>query len=195
MKTAIGLTGGIGSGKSLVAKVFEHLGIGVFYSDLQAKSLYNNPVFLQEIASEFGSDILKGGIFQPKRLAEIVFADKTKLKRLNAMVHPRVFELFERWKSSQGSPYVLMESAILFENRLERHFARIITINTPIDVVIRRVMERDCCSKDEVLQRLSNQMPQEQKNALADFVILHDGRSMLLPQILEIHSQILKSLN
>ncbi len=190
MKPAFGLTGGIGSGKSLVAKVFEHLGVGVFYSDSEAKGLYSDAAFLEEICAEFGSDIVKDGVFQPKRLAEKVFSDKKKLSRLNAMVHPKVFELFDAWKQRQASSYVIMESAVIFENGLQSRFSGVISVSAPRDVVIQRVIARDCCTWQDVLRRLENQMAQEKKDSLSDFVITHDGKTMLLPQILQVHTRI-----
>ncbi len=192
MKAVIGLTGGIGSGKTLIARVFEHLGISVFYSDSEAKSLYDNPMFLQEVASEFGEEIIFEGKLQKQRLAQIVFSDKTKLQRLNAMLHPKVMKLFSQWAQAQTSAYVIMESAIIFENNLQGYFDKIITIDTPKEIALRRVIARDRCSEQDALRRIENQMSQQEKNALADFVIQHDERTMLLPQILDIHSEILK---
>lgn len=190
MKPAFGLTGGMGSGKSLVAKVFEHLGVEVFYSDKEAKSLYSDASFLEEICAEFGSDIVNGGVFQPKLLAEKVFSDKTKLLRLNAMVHPKVFELFDAWRMQQTSSYVIMESAVIFENELQNRFSGVISVSAPRSVVIQRVIQRDGCMEEDVLRRLENQMAQEKKDFLSDFVITHDGKTMLLPQILEVHRRI-----
>ena len=192
MKTRVGLTGGIGCGKTLVAQVFEHFGVAVFYSDMRAKQLYDDKAFLEKIAERFGRDIIEDGRLNRRRLADKVFADKEKLQTLNSMVHPEVFKRFDEWAERQKSPYVIMESAILFENSLQHHFDAIISISTPEEVVLQRVMSRDDCSREQVLQRIRNQMPQEEKNALADYVILHDGTTMLIPRILSIHNDILK---
>ena len=118
-KAKIGLTAGIGCGKSLIARVFENLGISVFYSDKEAKRLYDNPLFLQEIVKRFGESVIENGEFQARRLADIVFNDKNKLQELNELIHPKVFEIFDQWSEKQKSPYVIMESAILFENGLQ----------------------------------------------------------------------------
>lgn len=193
-KAKIGLTAGIGCGKSLIARVFENLGISVFYSDKEAKRLYENPLFLQEIVRRFGEIVIENGEFQARKLADIVFNDRNKLQELNELIHPKVFEIFDQWSEKQKSPYVIMESAILFENGLQTHFDKIISISTPEDIVIRRVMARDGCSKEQVCARMSNQMPQNEKNALADYLIVHDDSKMLIPQILNIHTDILKYL-
>lgn len=193
-KAKIGLTAGIGCGKSLIARVFENLGISVFYSDKEAKRLYDNPLFLQEIVRRFGEIVIENGEFQARKLADIVFNDRNKLQELNELIHPKVFEIFDQWSEKQKSPYVIMESAILFENGLQTHFDKIISISTPEDIVIRRVMARDACSKEQVCARMSNQMPQNEKNALADYLIVHDDSKMLIPQILNIHTDILKYL-
>ena len=193
-KAKIGLTAGIGCGKSLIARVFENLGISVFYSDKEAKRLYENPSFLQEIVKRFGESVIENGEFQARKLADIVFNDRNKLQELNELIHPKVFEIFDQWSEKQKSPYVIMESAILFENGLQTHFDKIISISTPEDIVIRRVMARDGCSKEQVCARMTNQMSQNEKNALADYLIVHDDSKMLIPQILNIHTDILKYL-
>lgn len=192
MKARVGLTGGIGCGKTLIAQVFEHLGVAVFYSDTQAKLLYDDEAFLEKIAEHFGRDIIENGSLNRRKLADKVFSDKKELQILNSMVHPEVFKRFDEWAEKQHSPYVIMESAILFENSLQDCFDTIISISTPEELVLQRVMLRDDCNKEQVLQRIRSQMPQEEKNALADYVILHDNMTMLLPQILSIHDDILK---
>ncbi len=188
----IGLTSGIGCGKSLVAHVFETIGIPVFYSDKEAKVLYEDESLLNEIAIKFGKEVVVDGKLQTKKLASIVFCDENKLQQLNAMMHPRVFKRFDTWSKKQHSPYVIMESAILFENNLDKHFTKTIGITTPQDIVIKRVMQRDSCTKEQVLERINNQMPQEKKNKLVDYLIYHDDTTMHLPQILRIHEDILK---
>lgn len=188
----VGLTAGIGCGKSLIAHVFETIGIPVFYSDKEAKRLYEDESLLNEIAIKFGKDVVIDGKFQAKKLAAIVFCNEDKLQELNAMIHPRVFELFDKWSRKQTSPYVIMESAILFENNLDKHFSKTIGISTPQDIVVKRVMQRDNCTKEQVLERINSQMPQEEKNKLVDYLIHHDDKTMLLPQILRIHEDLLK---
>ncbi len=192
MKTRVGLTGGIGCGKTLVAQVFEHFGIAVFCSDAWAKRLYEDKAFLEKVADCFGRDIMEDGQLNRQRLAAKVFSDKSKLQTLNQMTHPEVFKLFDAWSERQSSPYVIMESAILFENSLQHRFDKIISISTPEEVVLQRVMQRDACTEGQVRQRMQNQMPQEEKDALADYVIVHDNLTMLIPQIQAIHNDMLK---
>lgn len=194
MRAKVGLTGGIGCGKSLIARVFETIGIPVFYSDREAKRLYEDKSFLEQIEKTFGRGIVKNQVLQRAVLADIVFNDKDKLRQLNSMTHPKVFEIFSQWSRKQTSPYVIMESAILFENNLQQNFDLTISISSPKDVVIKRVMQRDNCTEQQVVARMSSQMLQEQKDALADYVIKHDDKTMLIPQLLTIHSSILNHL-
>lgn len=191
MRAKVGLTGGIGCGKSLIARVFETIGIPVFYSDREAKRLYEDKSFLEQIEKTFGRGVVKNQVLQRAVLADIVFNDKDKLRQLNSMTHPKVFEMFSQWSRKQTSPYVIMESAILFENNLQQNFDLTISISSPKDVIIKRVMQRDKCSEQQVVARMSNQMSQEQKDALADYVIKHDDKTMLIPQLLTIHNSIL----
>ena len=194
MRAKVGLTGGIGCGKSLIARVFETIGIPVFYSDIEAKRLYEDKSFLEKKKKAFGREVVKNQVLQRAVLADIVFNDKDKLRQLNSMTHPKVFEMFSLWSSKQTSPYVIMESAILFENNLQQNFDLTISISSPKDVIIKRVMQRDKCSEQQVVARMSNQMSQEQKDALADYVIKHDDKTMLIPQLLTIHNSILSHL-
>lgn len=194
MRAKVGLTGGIGCGKSLIARVFETIGIPVFYSDREAKRLYEDKSFLEQIERTFGRGVVKNQVLQRAVLADIVFNDKDKLRQLNSMTHPKVFEMFSQWSRKQTSPYVIMESAILFENNLQKNFDLTISISSPKDVVIKRVMQRDNCTEQQVVARMASQMLQEQKDALADYVIKHDDKTMLIPQLLTIHSSILNHL-
>jgi dephospho-CoA kinase len=188
---SIGLTGCIGSGKSLVCSVFEHLGVGVFISDTKAKELYKDKDFLKEIAQVFGQKIVKDNVLQAQLFADIVFSDKEKLSKLNSIIHPRVFAMYDKWKSKQNSPYVIAESAIMFESGWSKSFDKIICIDTPMDIAIQRVMKRDKVSQEQVTKRMENQMPLQQKLSLADYTLINDNQTMLLPQILELHKKLL----
>lgn len=187
----IALTGCIGSGKSLVCNVFEHLGIPVFISDQRAKDCYKDSSFLQQIEQVFGDEVVKDDNLNKEILAQIVFSDKEKLEKLNSMIHPRVFDFFLNWREKQTSPYVVVESAILFESGWEKSFDKVICINTPLEVAIQRVMFRDSVTRQQVISRMNNQMPLEEKIKQSDYIIFHDNKTMILPQILEIHKQIL----
>lgn len=188
----VGLTSGIGCGKTLIAKVFTTFGIPVFNSDIQAKELYKDSVFLQQIVHTFGNTIIENGKFIPQRLADIVFNDRQALKTLNALIHPKVLEHYKLWQSQQTSPYTILESAIIFESNWQNHFNKIINITSPLEIVIERVKLRDKISEDQILQRINNQLPAEEKEKLSDYNIFHDNKTMLLPQIIAIHNDILE---
>lgn len=189
---SVGLTSGIGCGKTLIAKVFTTFGIPVFNSDIQAKELYKDSVFLQQIVHTFGNTIIENGKFVPQRLADIVFNDSQALKTLNALIHPKVLERYKLWQSKQTSPYTILESAIIFESNWQNHFNKIINITSPLEIVIERVKFRDKISEDQILQRINNQLPVEEKEKLSDYNIFHDNKTMLLPQIIAIHNDILE---
>jgi dephospho-CoA kinase len=189
---SVGLTSGIGCGKTLIAKVFTTFGIPVFNSDIQAKELYKDSVFLQQIVHTFGNTIIENGKFVPQRLADIVFNDSQALKTLNALIHPKVLERYKLWQSQQTSPYTILESAIIFESNWQNHFNKIINITSPLEIVIERVKLRDKISEDQILQRINNQLPTQEKEKLSDYNIFHDNKTMLLPQIIAIHNDILE---
>ena len=148
---SVGLTSGIGCGKTLIAKVFTTFGIPVFNSDIQAKELYKDSVFLQQIVHTFGNTIIENGKFVPQRLADIVFNDSQALKTLNALIHPKVLERYKLWQSKQTSPYTILESAIIFESNWQNHFNKIINITSPLEIVIERVKFRDKISEEQIL--------------------------------------------
>lgn len=189
---SVGLTSGIGCGKTLIAKVFTTFGVPVFNSDIQAKELYKDSVFLQQIVHTFGNTIIENGKFIPQRLADIVFNDTQALKTLNALIHPKVLERYKLWQSQQTSPYTILESAIIFESNWQNHFDKIINITSPLEIVIERVKFRDKISEEQILQRINNQLPVEEKEKLSDYNIFHDNKTMLLPQIIAIHNDILE---
>lgn len=189
----IGLTGSIGSGKTLVCSVFEHFGIPIFNADLQAKECYNDKLFLKEIAEEFGKIVVVDNVLDRNALANIVFNDKDRLIKLNSMVHPKVLDRFFLWRNHQSAPYVILESALIFETSWENKFECIICINSPKEVSIQRAMTRDNVSREFVEQRMNNQIPIEEKVEKSDFIVFHDNKTMLMPQILDIHNRIIES--
>ncbi len=192
----VGLTGGIGSGKSTVAKIFEVLGIPVYYADDRAKDLmHTDPILMAEVKVAFGSDIYDAdGQLQRKLLAERVFSDQTKLTLLNSLVHPAVFRDVNNWmQASEGAPYAVKEAALIFEAGSYRQLDFVITVTAPDEVRIERVMSRDAVSKDEVMQRMSKQLPQDEKENQSDFVIVNDGTKSLVEQVEGIHKTLLTS--
>ncbi|MFH1001564.1 MAG: dephospho-CoA kinase [Bacteroidota bacterium] len=186
----IGLTGNIGSGKSLVCHVFEKLNIPVFYADIEAKKILNNSIVISELINYFGDGILdkNRAAIDRKKMAAIVFNNKFKLKKLNSIIHPRLRIEFEDWCSTfKNSPYIIQEAAILLENGLGKNFDKIIVVSAPKKIRLLRAMERDSMAEAEVLARMKNQWSDKRKEMAADFVIKNDGKQLILPQILKIH--------
>lgn len=188
----VGLTGGIGTGKTLVSRIFSELRIPVFYGDAEAKKAYANAAVLEKVRKSFGEEVFKNGVVSYKKLAQIVFNDKAKLEALNSIIHPFLFSNFEKWMEEQkNAPYVIMEAAILYESSFHPMFDKVITVSAPEELCIERVVKRDGTSREEVLKRLRNQLPDNIKTTKADFVIINDGVAMLLPQVLDVHRKLL----
>ena len=184
----IGITGGIGSGKTYVSKVFDSLGIPVFNADTEAKKLMSSSSeLIQSIKYEFGNDIFDDYILNTKKLASLVFSDTEKLRKLNSLVHPIVRQEFLRWQVKKKSTYVIKEAAILFESDSYKGLDAVICVTAPINLRIDRVKLRDGYSYREIKNRIENQISQEEKENLSDYIIVNDGVKSLLPQILKIH--------
>ncbi len=190
----VGLTGSIGSGKTLVARIFETLGIEVFYADTEAKLLLADPEVKAEITGHFGDHILdEQSRIVNKRLADIVFNDPSSLMVLNAIIHPRVMRrLLEWFDNRRAGLYAVQEAAILLESGFDKECDVVVTVSAPEEIRIRRVMERDHVTRDEVLVRLKNQWTDEQKRNRADYIIINDGTCMVIPQALRIHEALVK---
>lgn len=187
----IGITGGIGVGKTFVSKVFCKLGFPVFFADIQAKKCMTESLDLKNaITIKFGNEIYKKGILQKEILGDIVFNDRLKLGQLNKLVHPFVQMKFEKWQKQQTAPFVLKEAAILFESGAHIGLDGVICVTAPLQIRIQRVMQRDNCTKEDIIKRMENQMPQDKKDQLSDFVIVNDGKEKLLPQIQSICKKI-----
>jgi dephospho-CoA kinase len=192
MKT-VGLTGGIGSGKTLIANMFSGFGIPIYDSDLEAKHLMNSSMGLkQEIITLLGNSSYKDNNLNRSYVAKKVFADKELLIKLNAIVHPAVQEDFERWKQKQESPYVIQETALIFENNAYHKYDYVILVTAPKQLRITRVMERDNQSKEQVLARIKNQLDDEEKIPKADFVIKNSNtKEAAYESVFQIHKAIL----
>lgn len=190
MKT-IGLTGGIGSGKSTVAQIFKCMGYPVYIADTEASHLINTSSEIRkEITDRFGEAIYSNDHLNKAELAKIIFEDKKALQDINSIVHPRVMEDFKRWCKKQESPIVLFESAILYETGLNKWFGHIICVTAPEDVRIQRVISRDHTTADKIRDRIQNQMKDSEKIGQADFVVNNDGMEALLPQVTKIIQQL-----
>ena len=188
----LGITGGIGSGKTTVAKVFEVLGIPVYYADDAAKKLMNTDEKLKEkIQLQFGNDVYKDGRLDRKYLSEIVFKNPEKLQLLNALVHPATLKDAERWMQNQSTAYSLKEAALIFESGAQEQLDYVIGVTAPAPLRIQRTMHRDNITRVEVILRMDKQMDETIKIKLCDFVIKNDEQEMLLPQVLELHKKLL----
>lgn len=168
----IGLTGGIGSGKSTVAKLFKQLGVPVYDSDKEAKKLMQSSKKIKiELIALFGEAAFKDDKLNRTHISNLVFKDKSLLQKLNTIVHPAVRTHFEKWLKKQESPYVIQESAIIFENNTRDNYDKIILVTAPKETRIQRVMDRDGVSRDKVLLRIKNQFSDIEKIKLSDYVI------------------------
>lgn len=185
----VGVTGGIGSGKTLVCRIFGLMGIPVFDADKEAKDLMTTDLALvRAIKNEFGEEAyLKDGSLNRAFLAQRVFHDEASLGRLNALVHPVVIRAGEIWAASQHAPYSIKEAALLFESGSYRKNDYNILVTAPKTIKISRVTERDGVTEAQVEARMENQWPDEKKAALADFIIVNDGIQPLIPQVMELH--------
>lgn len=200
MSVIIGLTGGIGSGKSTIAKVFANLGVPVFDADAAAKHIMNTSAEIKEkLMESFGSDVyMKGAegedILNRVLLAKLVFSNSYQLELLNSIVHPVTIQAAFNWAAAQTTPYVIKEAALFFESGSSLDAYKIIGVSAPKAVRINRVMKRDQCTKEEVERKMSNQIDDSLKMKLCDWVIVNDDQHLVLPQVVSLHEQILAAL-
>ena len=184
----IGLTGGIGSGKSTVAKIFETLGIPVYYADTEAKRLMNSSETLKKVIRQnFGEATYENDQLNRKYLAGIVFNNPEKLELLNALIHPVTINDAEQWMQQQSAPYSIKEAALLFESGATENLDFIVGVYAPQALRIKRVMKRDGLTTDEIMKRINRQVNEEMKMKLCDFVITNDEQELLIPQVLKLH--------
>lgn len=188
----IGITGNIGSGKTTACRVFEHLGVPVYYSDQEAKKWYGNQRVKDKLFILFGKEIFtENGDIDTKKLAQIVFNHPNLLQELNKLIHPLVLENFEQWsKNHEKYPYVLLESAILYSNKLTHLFDKIIFVDAPFSLITKRVMQRDKLSYDEIKKRVDMQSFTHLTSINPDYVIYNDEKQLILPQIIDIHQDL-----
>ncbi|TKC10816.1 dephospho-CoA kinase [Pedobacter polaris] len=192
----IGITGGIGSGKTTVCKVFETLGIPVFYADTVAKQIMvTDQVLIDGIKSTFGNDsYLQNGELNNKHIAAIVFNNLKELEKLNALVHPAVFRAFDLWEKEMPStvPYTLKEAALLFESGSYKMCDKNILVTAPLITKLTRVMQRDGVTEDQVKARMDKQFTDKQKAKMADYFIENTENNSVIMQVLDLHQQFLK---
>ena len=187
----IGVTGNIGSGKSTVCRVFNLLGIPVFYADTAAKNIMTTDnELIKGIRNAFGEPAyFQDGSLNRKFIADIVFNKPGELQKLNALVHPAVFRAFDNWAANiTDAPYVIKEAALLFESTSYTHCDSTLLVSAPLEMRKQRVMTRDNISSEEVLAREARQMNEEKKKSLANYIIANDESSLLIPQVLALHN-------
>jgi dephospho-CoA kinase len=188
----VGITGGIGSGKTLVCSVIERLGIPVYYADREARRLMNtHGVLTEAIKDLLGEEAYRDGELDRRFVGSRVFGDRALLGKLNSLVHPIVRQDYKKWVTGRsGVPYVVEEAAILIESGASSFLDLTVLVYAPSELRIRRVMQRDRVGKSEVERRMMHQMNEEEKRILADEVIVNDERQMVLPQIIALHEKI-----
>ncbi len=193
MTLKIGLTGNIGSGKTMVSAVFSVLGIPVYHADEASKTFLDDPAVKNEIVKYFGYGVLTNDHEINRRsLASIVFTDKQSLGKLNSILHPRVKQDFRNWTDLQaGKHYVIQEAAIIFESGFSNEYDYIIHVSCPREIAIERVVARDKIDPNSVLRRMQFQLEDSEKAHLSDFVIHNDGSKLVIPQVLLIHQHLL----
>ena len=192
----IGLTGGIGSGKTAVAGIFNVLGIPVFDADRQAKLLMEaDENLVSSIIKAFGEGSYLNGKLNRPHVANIVFNDPAKLELLNALVHPATILAANNWMSSQKTAYVIKEAALMFESGSASHLDYVIGVHAPQALRIKRVMERDGVTREQVLSRMSHQINEVIKMKLCDFVVINNEQELLIPQVLQLHAKFMEPGN
>jgi dephospho-CoA kinase len=191
----LGITGGIGSGKTSVCRVFNVLGIPVFSADHEAREIMDNDRNIKgEINEIVGKNIYRDGQLNRMELASLIFNNSDLLEKVNSLVHPIVFEHFSRWTEKQTAPYVIMEAAILFESGASKLVDRVATVVAPMEERISRVIRRNILSRDQVLERINNQMTDDERIRMSDYVIKNSENDMIIPVILRINEDLLTHL-
>ncbi len=192
----LGVTGGIGSGKTSVCRVFNVLGIPVFSADAEAREIMEHDTsIIRRINSIAGKNLYLNGSLDRMELASLIFNDNILLKKVNSLIHPVVFDHFAKWELKQTTPYVIMEAAILFESGGNKLVDKTATIVAPIEERLERVMKRNNLSREQVFERIRNQTDDEIRIKLSDYIIHNSENDMIIPAILKIHNELLKFAN
>ncbi|SBV92732.1 dephospho-CoA kinase [uncultured Dysgonomonas sp.] len=188
----LGITGGIGSGKSTVSEIFSLCNVPVYIADTESKRLVaTSPVIKEKLINIYGEELFEGGVLNKALLASHIFNDKAKLEQVNAIIHPEVEKDFKEWVVNHAHSRVIAhEAAILFESGFNKLMDKIVMVYTPLEIRLERTMKRDHTTREKVLERIHNQMPDEEKAKLSDFVIVNDGAHSLIEQVLDILKQV-----
>lgn len=186
----IGITGGIGSGKSIICRVFKNLGVPVFTADIEASIVMRTDTFVTDmLIRKFGNEIyLYKGEINRVKLASIMFKTDDAIQYINSVVHPVVKRKYSEWCLEQTSKYSIIETAILFESGVDSLVDKTISVYAPVDIRIKRVMERDNISEFDVMMRIRSQMNEEKKTGKANYIIYNDDQQMVIPQVLHLHN-------
>ncbi len=191
----IGITGGIGSGKTTVARIFSVLGIPVYDADAASKRLMTeNEALKEQIKNAFGPAAYKDGLPDRKYLATMVFQDSEKLALLNSFIHPATIKDAEEWMQKQNTPYAIKEAALIFETGSEKYLDYVIGVKAPSELRLQRAMQRDNSTEEQIKLRMSQQMDEEEKMRLCNYVIVNDEQQLLIPQVLELHEKLISQL-
>jgi dephospho-CoA kinase len=194
----IGITGGMGAGKSTICKIFGQLGISIYDADARAKWIMNNDKELKKaIISNFGWDAYtRNDDLNREYLAKVVFNNQNQLEILNSIVHPAVESDYEQWAiQHKDEPYSLKEAALLFESNSFKTLHKVIVVNSPIETRIERIIKRDHVKREDILKRIQNQTTDRQRMSMADWIIYNDGVHSLIEQTMKVHNQILEIKN
>jgi dephospho-CoA kinase len=189
----VGLTGGIGSGKSLVAEMFKLLGVPVLHADDTARYLMENDTELKSaIGQLFGKEVYENGRLNRPFLASVVFNDKSRLEQLNALVHPATIAFGQQWAANQTAPYTIKEAAIFFESGSYKDMDKMIGVYAPVEMRLQRAMSRDNATEEVIRQRMDKQMNEEEKMKRCDFIIYNDETKSVIDQVLQLHEELLQ---
>jgi dephospho-CoA kinase len=187
----IGITGGIGTGKTTVCRIFETLNVPVYYSDMRAKELMaSNTILMNKLKAEFGNQVFEtDGKLNTPYLASIVFSDPSKLKTLNNIVHPIVLDDFSDWCNKfNTSKYIILESAIIYESNIAHLLDYVILVDAPAEISIKRIVDRDGVPREAVIQRMKNQLTPDEKKSFTKLIIFNDGKQSLVDQVVRFHN-------
>lgn len=192
MVLRVGLTGGLGSGKSTVAQIFEVLGTPVYYADIAAKRLMNeDPDVKPAITNAFGKKAYVNDMLDRKYISSLVFSDPAKLELLNSIVHPATKKDSDLWMQQQTTPYAIHEAALIFEAKVAERLDKVIGVSSPLELRLKRAMQRDKVDRDEILKRMNQQLDEDLKMSKCDFILINDEEQLLIPQVLDLHEKLI----